>query len=151
MQKRCITDSEHFVSIVLVSAGIELIFFVVAGMGLCFGFVLKTVLIIQFSLLLSSAYTASRPPLLLTPPRHGASWGSTRSWEGTQPGQLAPTDQRDIPHHTASCSAITPGERRRKGGHSEIQHLSSQVTVRRDAALLSWRWLNTCLPTGSGE
>ena len=32
---------------VLVLAGIELIFFIVASMGLCFGFVLKTVLIIQ--------------------------------------------------------------------------------------------------------
>ena len=29
--------------------------------------------------------------------------------------------------------------------------MSSQVTVMRDAALLSWRWLNTCLPIGSGE
>ena len=33
--------------LVLVLAGIELVFFVVAGMGLCFGFVLKTVLITQ--------------------------------------------------------------------------------------------------------
>ena len=32
---------------VLVLAGIELIFFIVASMGLCFGFVLETVLIIQ--------------------------------------------------------------------------------------------------------
>ena len=32
---------------VLVLAGVELIFFIVAGMGLCFGFVLETVLIIQ--------------------------------------------------------------------------------------------------------
>ena len=32
---------------VLVLAGIELIFFLVAGMGLCFGFVLRTVLITQ--------------------------------------------------------------------------------------------------------
>jgi len=29
--------------------------------------------------------------------------------------------------------------------------LSSQVTGTRDGALLSWGWLNTCLPTGSGE
>ena len=32
---------------VLVLAGIELIFFIAASMGLCFGFVLKTVLITQ--------------------------------------------------------------------------------------------------------
>ena len=31
--------------VVLVLAGIKFIFFIVAGMGLCFGFVLKTVLI----------------------------------------------------------------------------------------------------------
>ena len=32
---------------VLVWAGIEFIFFIVASMGLCFGFVLETVLIVQ--------------------------------------------------------------------------------------------------------
>jgi len=32
---------------VLVLAGIELIFFLVAGMGLCFGFVLETELVTQ--------------------------------------------------------------------------------------------------------
>jgi len=32
---------------VLVLAGVELIFFIVAIMGLCFGFVLETVLVIQ--------------------------------------------------------------------------------------------------------
>ena len=29
--------------------------------------------------------------------------------------------------------------------------MSSQVTVTGDGALLSWRWLNTRLPMGSGE
>jgi len=29
--------------------------------------------------------------------------------------------------------------------------LSSQVTVTRDGALLSWSWLNTCLLMGSSE
>ena len=38
---------KRFKLAVLVFAGIELIFFVVASMGLCFGFVLETVLIIQ--------------------------------------------------------------------------------------------------------
>jgi len=28
----------------------------------------------------------------------------TRGWEGTQPGQLIQTSQRDIPYHTTSCS-----------------------------------------------
>jgi len=27
------------------------------------------------------------------------------SWEGTRPGQLTPSDQRDIPCHMVSCSA----------------------------------------------
>ena len=35
------------ISVVLVLAGIELIFFIVAGMGVCSRFVLETVLIIQ--------------------------------------------------------------------------------------------------------
>ena len=39
-------DVSHYPS-VLVLAGIELNFFIVACMGLCFGFVLKTVLVIQ--------------------------------------------------------------------------------------------------------
>ena len=42
-----INGMEQGVKNVLVLAGIELIFFTVASMGLCFGFVLKTVLIIQ--------------------------------------------------------------------------------------------------------
>lgn len=42
------------------------VFFKVAGIELCFGFVLKTVLIIKmFLLLLSSAYTELRSFLLL--------------------------------------------------------------------------------------
>ena len=70
----------------------------------------------MFALLLSSAYTESRPFLLLTPPHQQEGWGCTRTWEGTQLGQLTPTDQRDIPHHMASCSAYKAGGRRRKGG-----------------------------------
>ena len=55
---------------VLVSAGIVLIFFTVASMRLRFGFVLKTVLIIQgcFLLLLSSAYTVKAFPAPHTTP-----------------------------------------------------------------------------------
>ena len=68
--------------------------------------------------------------------------------QGTQPGQLTPTDQRDIPDHMASCSAYKAGGRRKRG-HSELWHLPSQVTITRDGALLSWRWLNTCLPMGN--
>ena len=66
----------------------------------------------MFSFLLSSAYTEPRPLLPLTPP--ASSWGCTRSWEGTQLGQLTPTDQRDIPYHMTSWSAYKAGGRRRK-------------------------------------
>ena len=93
------TDTQ---GIVLVLAGVELIFFIVASMGLCFGFICVGNSVGNtgmFQLLLSSAYTASRPFLLLTPPHQGVGWGCTRSWEGTQLGQLTPTDQRDIPYH----------------------------------------------------
>jgi len=58
-----------------------------------------------FSLLLSSAHTASRPFLLLALSHKRVGWGCTRSREGTQPGQLTPADQRGIPNHIMSCSA----------------------------------------------
>jgi len=60
----------------------------------------------MFWLLLSSAHTESGPFLLLTPPCQHVGWWCTRSWEGTQSEQQSPCDQRDIPHHTMSSSAI---------------------------------------------
>jgi len=33
-----------------------------------------------------------------------------------------------------------------RGIFLEWQRLSSQVTIMHDEALLSWRWLDTCLP-----
>ena len=76
---------------------------------------------------------------------------STRSWEGAQPGQLTQTGHRAIPYRMVSCSAYKAGEEEGRGGHSEWWHLSSQVTVTHDGALLSWRWLNTCLPMRRSE
>ena len=106
------TISLNHLGIVLVLAGIELIFFMVASMGLCFGFVLKTVLIIQGYFSYSEqclhrvkVFSASHP----TPPARRL--GGTRSWEGTQLGQLTPTDQRDISDHMVLCSAIKAGGR----------------------------------------
>jgi len=46
---------------------------------------------------------------------------------------------------------IKLGEEEGRGDIRSYGVLSSQVTVTRDRALLSWRWLNTCLPTGSRE
>jgi len=65
----------------------------------------------MFELLLSSAYTESRTFLLPTPPHQQLGWGCTRTWEGTQLGYLTPADEKDIPHHVRSCSAIKAGGR----------------------------------------
>jgi len=54
--------------------------------------------------------------LLLTPPHRQVSLWGTRSWEGTQLGQLTPADWRDIPCPAMLCSATKAGRRRRKGG-----------------------------------
>jgi len=77
-------------------------------------------------LMLSSAYTESRPFLFLTPHHQRVGWGYTSTWEGTQPGQLTPTDQRGILYHMESCSAYQ-ARGSRKGGCSEWWCLSSQV------------------------
>jgi len=74
----------------------------------------------MFLLLSSSAYTASRPFLLLTPFHQQTGLGCKRSWEKTYPGQLTSTDQRDIPCHMTSCSAYKMGRSRRKGGTFEV-------------------------------
>jgi len=39
--------------------------------------------ILMFQLMLSSAYTESRPFQLLTPPHQQVGWGCIRIWEGT--------------------------------------------------------------------
>jgi len=69
-----------------------------------------------FSLLLSSAHTASRPFLLLVLPHQQVGWGCTRSREGTQSGQPTPAGQTDMPYGMTSCSAYKVGARRRKKG-----------------------------------
>jgi len=45
-----------------------------------------------------------------------------RSWEGTQTGQLTPSDQRDVPCCMMSCSA-------RKAGGKEEEGARFRVTV----------------------
>ena len=77
----------------LVLAGVEFIFFIVASIGLCFGFVLEAVVIDNtgmFSLLLSSAYTELRPFLLLTPPHQRAGWGVHKKLGGDTAGTADP-------------------------------------------------------------
>lgn len=70
----------------------------------------------MFQLLQSSTHTEPRTFLLLVLPCQPAGWGCTRSREGTQPGKGTHTDQRDVPCHVVSCSAIKVGGRRRKRG-----------------------------------
>ena len=77
----------------------------------------------MFSLLLSSAYTESRPLLLLTPPHQRAGWGCRSSWEGTQLWELTPAGQRDFPYRTVSRSAYKAGGKKEEGGN--VQNYST--------------------------
>jgi len=61
---------------------------------------------LMFQSLLSRACTAPRPVLCLTLPCQQAGWGCMGGWEGTQPGQLTPSDQKDTADHMTSCLAI---------------------------------------------
>jgi len=82
--------------VVLVSAAIELIFFLLANVVLCFGFGVKIMLITYkcFQLLLGGQALFS---FSCWPARY------TGSWEGTQLGQLTQTGQKDILFHMMSC------------------------------------------------
>ena len=42
-------------------------------------------------------------------PSQQEGWMDTRSWEGTQPGQLTQIGQRDIPYHVMSCPVYKLG------------------------------------------
>lgn len=100
-------------------AQVELVFFTVAKLGICFGFVLDTVLVIQgyFSLLMSSAYRESRPFLLLTPP--ASNLDVHRRWEVKQLGQLTyKRISHSIWHHTQH---IKLEEKERRGGGTHLE------------------------------
>lgn len=101
----------------LVLTWLEFIFFIGVSMELCFWFVTKTVLI-------KSAYTEPRSFLLLT--SQWGVWVCTRSWEGSQLGQLTPSDQRAIPYHSIHnlrCCAqqIKLGEKGQQGAFLVLQ------------------------------
>lgn len=95
-----------------------------------------------FLLFLSRACAELSSFLLPTPSHQRGGWGCTRSWEQTQLGELTPSDPRDIPHQTVSMLAHKAEGRRSVGGCLEWWHLSAQVTVTCDGALLSWGCLN---------
>lgn len=79
----------------MVLAGTELSFFVKIRMILCFEFLLMMtgVLVVTEQLLTDSRTTLAVPP--------ARDLGCTTSCEGTEPGQLTPTGQRDEPYHLA--------------------------------------------------
>lgn len=135
---------------VLVLPWIDLIFFIVASVGLWSGFVLEAVDNTKMlSLLLSNAYTKSRPFLFLTSPYQWGGWGAQEA-RGTQLGQLIPTDQgisQTTWHH---AQHINQGEEEGRGECLEWWHSPSQVTITCDGVLLRWGWLN-CLTMGSAE
>ena len=133
---------------VLVLAGIELVSFRVASMGLCFGFVLETVLITQGCVSSCWAGLTQRQGLcccshLPTSEEAGGARGAGRGHSRDSCPQLTPgmfqTIWRRAQHREL-------GEEGGRGGCWEWRRLSAQVTVTCDGALLSWRWLDTCLP-----
>lgn len=89
-------------------AGIEFLLFMVACMGQCFRFVLKTADNTgMFEILSSSAYTVPRLSHTALPAN---GLGCTRC-EGTQAGQLTLPDS---PYHMVSCSAIKAEEKKKE-------------------------------------
>lgn len=51
----------------------------------------------------------------MLPCKQGA-WGCRKSWKGAQRGQLTSADHRDVPYHTAPCSACE-GAGKKEEGH----------------------------------
>ena len=77
----------------------------------------------MFQLSLSSLYTESRPFLLLTSPHQRVGWGCTRSWEGTQLGQLTQLTKwilHNIQHHAQHTKQ---GEEEGRGGTFRVMAL----------------------------
>ena len=91
---------------------IQSIIFIVASMGLCFGFVTKTALITQGCFSYCWA-VLSQCQSLFCCSHHPASekmWSwRIRDWEGAQLGQLTPADQRNSPYCMTLCWAISAG------------------------------------------
>ena len=122
-------------------------------MGLCFGFVLRTVLITQGCFCYCWAVLTQSQGLFCS------SHHPTSEWAGGAQGVGRGHSRDSWPQLTKGISHtiwrhaqhIKLGEEEGRRAHLERWRLSSQVTVTRDGALLSWRWLNSCLTMGSGE
>lgn len=88
---------------VLVLAGILLILFLVAGILLWLAFKMRLILITYWCLLVARQFALNQGLFCLSPPAARTLVGA-RSWEGTQPQQVTPSDPRGIPYHMVSCS-----------------------------------------------
>lgn len=101
-------------------AAVELIFLMEGSTGLCFGFVLTTLLITQGCFSSSWAGLAQSPFLHLTPLP-----GLHMELGGDTAGQVTPSDHRDVPAHAA------PQNKERKGtGCPQTPSLSKQLLSR---------------------
>lgn len=124
-----------------------LIFFKDTCMMLYFRFLLKIAVITNQSVVVEQAlhrvknFSTSHAVL---PVR---SWRCTMIWEGTEPGQLAQTDQRGVQYCIMWCLTLKAGERGVKGGVFKVIVF---VFLRNHCTwwtLLSWK----CLLMGNNE
>lgn len=91
----------------------ELTFQIAACIVLCFAFVARTVLILITHQCFGCCWAVfpNNPHYHQKPVR----WSWARIWEGTEAGQLPPTDQRDILYHVMLCSARKGREKEEEG------------------------------------
>lgn len=117
------------------------IFFIIAIMGLCFGLVMKSVDNSgMFSLLLSRAYTESRPFLLLTsPPQWAGRWHRWESWPCVTQGTSC-----TIGHHSQQAGR----RRNRRTFRAVLFNFPSHRFMCWSPAFLG---MAKHLPLGSGE
>lgn len=122
---------------------IELNFFMVTVMELCFGSVLEIVLITQGCF--HYCWAVFTQTCLFCLPLHPTCAGTgVHEFRWDTSGLLISTDQRNIPDCITSCSACNTGWST-SDGFCLLKHCYH------DGASLFLKWLNTCLPTGSGQ
>jgi len=86
-------------------------------MGLCSGFVLEAVLVMQGCFGYRWAGLAQSQGLFCSSPRQRAGWGCARGREGTQPGELTQGISHTVRRHAQQRKV---GGRRRKGRKSRV-------------------------------
>ena len=123
----------------------ELTFLIAAHVELCFAYVARVVLITNQSFGYCWAVLAEHQGCLsnLSHQRPvGSGW--TNGWEGTQLGQLTPTDQRDILYHMTPCWAIGGewGGGKRGSKTAWLTHWSSKAPTMLTEVLLPSKWLD---------